>query len=94
MHNLALVGPLVAPAFFASTAGQWAAGPIGLARSLPVGCAVLLVGLALPAGALHWDLSALMVASALIGGAGQGMSFRGALSAVAEARRTRSTGRR
>lgn len=85
VHNLALVGLLVALAFFASTAGQWAAGPIGLARSLPAGCAVLLVGLALLAGALHWELLALMVPSALIGGAGQGMSFRGALSAVADA---------
>lgn len=85
VHNLALVGLLVALAFFASTAGQWAAGPIGLARSLPLGCAVLLAGLAFLAGALRWDVLALMVLSALVGGAGQGMAFRGALSAVAEA---------
>ncbi|KOU39450.1 MFS transporter [Streptomyces sp. WM6378] len=85
VRNHAEIGLVVALAFFASTAGQLAVGRVGLRRSLPVGCAALLAGLALLAGALRWDLLPLMVLSALIGGCGQGLAFRGALSAVAEA---------
>lgn len=81
----AVSGMIVALAFFASTAGQLAVGTVGVARSLPLGCAGLLAGLALLAGALVWDLLALVVASALVGGIGQGMAFRGALAAVAAA---------
>lgn len=85
VHNHAGTGLIVALAFFASTAGQLAVGRVGLERSLPLGCAGLLAGLALLAGALRWDLLPLMVLSALVGGCGQGLAFRGALSAVAEA---------
>ncbi|MGW7089282.1 MFS transporter [Streptomyces sp. NPDC054871] len=85
VENHAVSGSVVALAFFASTAGQLATGRVGLRRSLPLGCAALLAGLALLAGALHWDLLALVVLSALVGGCGQGLAFRGALSAVAEA---------
>ncbi|MYT21248.1 MFS transporter, partial [Streptomyces sp. SID7760] len=83
VHNRAVSGLVVALAFFASTAGQLAAGRIGVARSLPLGCAALLAGLLLLAGALYWDTLALVVLSALVGGGGQGLTFRGALSAVA-----------
>ncbi|MEV6399789.1 MFS transporter [Streptomyces sp. NPDC051907] len=85
VHDHAVSGSVVALAFFASTAGQLAVGRVGVARSLPLGCAGLFVGLAFLAGALWWDLLALVVLSALVGGFGQGMAFRGALSAVAEA---------
>lgn len=85
VENHAVSGLVVALAFFASTAGQLATGRVGVGRSLPLGCAGLLAGLALLAGALHWDLLVLVVLSALVGGCGQGLAFRGALSAVAEA---------
>ncbi|CCK25531.1 drug efflux protein [Streptomyces davaonensis JCM 4913] len=85
VHNRAVSGLVVALAFFASTAGQLAVGRVGVARSLPLGCTALLAGLALLAGALRWDLLPLVVLSAIVGGAGQGLSFRGALSAVADA---------
>ena len=58
-------------------------GRVGVGRSLPLGCAALLTGLALLAGALGWESLALVVLSAIVGGAGQGLAFRGALSAVA-----------
>ncbi|MFJ1967540.1 MFS transporter [Streptomyces sp. NPDC087903] len=83
--NHAVSGLVVALAFFASTAGQLAVGRVGVERSLPLGCATLFAGLALLAGALRWDLLSLVVLSAVVGGAGQGLAFRGALSAVAEA---------
>ncbi|MEV6955520.1 MFS transporter [Streptomyces sp. NPDC051183] len=85
VHNRALSGLVVALAFFASTAGQLAVGRVGVRRSLPLGCVGLLAGLALLAGALWWELLPLVVLSALVGGIGQGLAFRGALSAVAEA---------
>ncbi|GAA1939674.1 MFS transporter [Streptomyces durmitorensis] len=85
VENHAVSGLVVALAFFASTAGQLATGRVGVGRSLPLGCAGLLVGLALLAGALRWDLLWLVVLSALVGGCGQGLAFRGALAAVAEA---------
>lgn len=85
VHDRAVSGLVVALAFFASTAGQLAVGRVGVGRSLPLGCAGLLAGLALLAGALWWDLLALVVASAVVGGIGQGLAFRGALSAVAAA---------
>lgn len=85
VENRAVTGLVVALAFFASTAGQLAVGRVGVRRSLPLGCAGLLAGLALLAGALRWDLLPLVVLSALVGGGGQGLVFRGALSAVAAA---------
>ncbi|MEU0911127.1 MFS transporter [Streptomyces althioticus] len=81
----AVSGAVVATAFFASIAGQTAVARVGVARSLPLGCAGLLTGLALLAGALHWDTLALVVPSALVGGVGQGLAFRGALAAVGRA---------
>lgn len=85
VHNHAVTGLVVALAFFASTAGQLVVGRVGVGRSLPLGCAGLFAGLALLAGALGWDLLPLVVLSALVGGLGQGLAFRGALTAVAEA---------
>lgn len=85
VDNHAVSGLVVALAFFASTAGQSVVGRVGVGRSLPLGSAALLTGLALLAGALLWDSLALVVLSALVGGGGQGLAFRGALSAVAGA---------
>ncbi|MEU8774226.1 MFS transporter [Streptomyces sp. NPDC048606] len=81
----AVSGSIVALAFFASTAGQLVVDRIGVRRSLPLGCALLLAGLALLAGALYAELLVLVAASALVGGIGQGLAFRGALAAVAAA---------
>ncbi|MFG3343684.1 MFS transporter [Streptomyces sp. NPDC048018] len=85
VDNHAVSGLVVALAFFASTAGQLAVSRVGVARSLPLGCAVLFVGLLLLAGALYADLLVLVVLAALVGGVGQGLAFRAALSAVAQA---------
>ncbi|MFD3440365.1 MFS transporter [Streptomyces sp. NPDC058685] len=85
VENLAVVGLIVFLAFFASTAGQLLVPRLGVARALPVGCFTLIAGLALLAGALASDLLALVVLSALVGGAGQGLAFRGAVASVASA---------
>ncbi|HWU08064.1 MAG TPA: MFS transporter [Streptomyces sp.] len=85
VDNHAVSGLIVALAFIASIAGQSAVGRIGRQRALPLGCAGLLGGLALLAAALWWQLLPLVVLSALLGGAGQGLAFRAALSQVAAA---------
>ncbi|MEU0135252.1 MFS transporter [Streptomyces sp. NPDC006296] len=85
VDDRAVSGLIVALAFFASIAGQAAVGRIGERRSLPLGCAGLLGGLGLLAGALWWQWLPLVVLSALLGGAGQGLAFRAALSQVAAA---------
>lgn len=85
VRNHAVSGLIVALAFFASTAGQLLVGRVGVGRSLPLGCGALLAGLALLAAALRWELLPLVVLSAIVGGVGQGLAFRGALSAVAGA---------
>lgn len=81
----AVSGLVVALAFFASIAGQAAAGRVGADRSLPLGCAVLFAGLVLLALALATDHLLFVVLAALVGGTGQGLAFRAALSAVAAA---------
>ncbi|WP_200426665.1 MFS transporter [Streptomyces sp. NE5-10] len=85
VDNHAVSGIVVALAFFASTGGQVAAGRVGPRRSLPLGCAVLFAGLVLLAVALATDLLVFIVLAALVGGTGQGLAFRAALSAVAAA---------
>ncbi|WP_405576041.1 MFS transporter [Streptomyces sp. NBC_01167] len=85
VENHAVVGLIVFLAFFASTVGQLLVPRLGVARALPAGCFTLVAGLALLAGALAWDLLALVVLSALVGGAGQGLALRGAVASVASA---------
>ncbi|WP_405013902.1 MFS transporter [Kitasatospora sp. NBC_01539] len=85
VHNRAVVGLIVFSAFAASTVGQLAVGRLGVRRALPVGCAVLVVGLVLLGGSLLREVLVLLVLSALVGGAGQGLSLRGAVGAVAGA---------
>lgn len=85
VDNHALSGLIVALAFFASVAYQSAVGRIGEQRSLSLGCVGLLGGLVLLAAAIWWQLLPLIVLSAVLGGAGQGLAFRAALSQVASA---------
>ncbi|MFF0430741.1 MFS transporter [Streptomyces sp. NPDC004327] len=85
VDNHAVSGLVVALAFFASTGGQAAAGRVGPVRSLPLGCGILFTGLLLLGAALYTDLLAFVVLAAVVGGFGQGLSFRASLSAVAAA---------
>ncbi|MFJ3218002.1 MFS transporter [Kitasatospora sp. NPDC086801] len=85
VHSPAVVGLIVSTAFFASTLGQFLVPRLGAARAIPIGCLVLIAGLALLAGSLAWTALPLMVLSALVGGAGQGMGLRGAVGEIAAA---------
>ncbi|MFJ8474463.1 MFS transporter [Kitasatospora sp. NPDC094011] len=85
VHNRAAVGLVVFTAFLASTLGQLLVPRLGTARAVPLGCLVLIVGLALLAGSLAWAALLPLVLAALTGGAGQGMGLRGAVGEVAAA---------
>ncbi len=85
VHNHAVVGLVVASAFFASTGGQLLVPKLGARRALPLGCLVLIGGLGLLALSLATEALAPLVLAALVGGAGQGMALRGAVGEVAAA---------
>lgn len=84
-HNRALVGLVVLVVFGASVAGQTLSETLGVARALMVGCAALIVGMAVVAVALGTHSLALLVVGGVVAGAGQGLSFRAGLGSVAGA---------
>ena len=84
-HNAALVGLVVFVLFLASVAGQTLSERLGLDRALPVGCAGLILGMAVIAISLEVPSLALLVVGAVVAGVGQGLSFRAGLGSVASA---------
>ncbi|MFH9395003.1 MFS transporter [Streptomyces sp. NPDC017556] len=85
VHNLALTGLVVFSVFLASTAGQALMGRVGERRALPGGCFVLVGGLLLVGASLLFTSLPLLIAGALCGGLGQGLAFRGAVTAISAA---------
>ncbi|MER7816051.1 MFS transporter [Streptomyces sp. NPDC096153] len=85
VHNLAVSGAVVFSVFLASTIGQSLTPKVGAVRALPVGCGVLVVGLLLVASSLLAESLPLLVLGALVGGTGQGLAFRAALTLVSGA---------
>ena len=83
VHNLAIAGAVVAAVFAASTVGQLAMGRVGAGNSLKGGCVVMTVGLVAIICALVAASLALLLVGAVIAGAGQGLSFRAAVTEVA-----------
>jgi MFS family permease len=80
--NLAVTGLVVFSVFCASTAGQVLMGRLGVRRALPAGCLVLTAGMAVVAASLVVESLPVLVVGALVGGLGQGMSFRAGLTGV------------
>lgn len=80
----ALDGVVVALVFASSVGGQvlslrWSTG-----RGLTVGCAALIVGMAVLAASLLTASFALLLVGGVVAGAGQGLSFRAGLGSVTE----------
>ncbi|MFD3943835.1 MFS transporter [Streptomyces sp. NPDC058579] len=83
--NHAVSGLVVFSVFLASTVGQsWTARMPGRV-ALPLGCAVLVLGLLLVGASLWAETLPLLIAGAVCGGIGQGLAFRAGLTAVGEA---------
>jgi MFS family permease len=80
-----VVGLVVFSVFAASTVGQLLLEVVPRDRAVPIGCAGLIVGMALLAVGLGELSLGLLVAAAIVAGLGQGLSFRAALAAVNQA---------
>lgn len=78
----AAIGAVVFAVFAASTVGQLALNRLPGSRGLAVGCAGLVAGMAVLAGALAASSLTLLIAGGILSGLGQGLSFRAALGAV------------
>jgi MFS family permease len=81
-HNLDVTGLVVFSVFCSSTAGQFVMDRVGVRRALPTGCLVLTTGMALVAFSLLMESLPVLVAGAVVGGLGQGLAFRAALTSV------------
>jgi MFS family permease len=80
--NRAAVGTVVFAVFAASTVGQVTLPLLGEARALPIGCALLIVGMGSLALSLGLSSLALLVIGGVIAGLGQGLSFRAGLATL------------
>jgi MFS family permease len=80
--NLAVTGLVVFSVFCSSTAGQFLMSRVGVRRALPTGCLVLTAGMALVAVSLWVESLPVLVVGAVVGGLGQGLGFRAALTSV------------
>ncbi|HEV7627364.1 MAG TPA: MFS transporter [Streptomyces sp.] len=82
LHSFALSGGVVFSVFAASTVGQIVLVPRFGEASLPVGCAGLVIGMALLTAGLAVESFGIFLTAGLVAGLGQGMSFRAGLAAV------------
>ena len=81
-HNHAVTGAVICLLFGATLAGQIAVPALGNERALAAGCLVMIAGMGLLAASLTESSLTLLIAGAIIAGAGQGLSFRGGLALV------------
>jgi MFS family permease len=77
-----LAGGIVFLLFLCSAGGQFGVGRIRAGRALPLGCAGLIAGVALLAGAIVSDSLGLLLCSAVLVGLGQGAAIGAGLRAI------------
>ena len=82
--DYALAGFITGSVFAASAVAQIFAVRFAPWRAVALGCALLVVGMAALAGALHFSSLLGLVAAAVVAGCGQGISFSRGLAAVVE----------
>jgi MFS family permease len=84
IDNHAVAGAIVCSIFAASAASQVVAGRIDANRAVALGCAILVVSMAILATSLHFSSLPGLILAAIVAGVGQGISFSRGLAAVAE----------
>jgi MFS family permease len=84
IDNHAVAGLVVCSIFASSALAQLAATRIKPERAVALGCAILIVGTAILAVALHISSLSGLIAAAVVSGIGQGISFSRGLAAVVE----------
>lgn len=77
-----VAGLVVCLIFTFSALAQLGANGIKPERAIAIGCAILVVGTAILAAALHFSSLAGLIAAAVVSGIGQGISFSRGLAAV------------
>jgi len=77
-----LSGTVVFALFAASTVGQLSLERFSSERALPIGCGVMIVGMAVIASGLAAASLALLLTGAVVAGLGTGLGFRAGLAAV------------
>lgn len=80
--NHAAAGVVASSIFIASAIAQVAAQRITPSRAVAIGCAILVVGMAMLAAALHVSSVWLLIGAGVVAGVGQGISFSRGLAAV------------
>lgn len=84
IDNHAVAGLIAGSIFAASAVTQVAANRMAPQRALAIGCAILVAGMAILAVALQFSSLFGLIASAVVSGIGQGMSFSRGLAAISE----------
>ncbi len=84
IDNHAIAGLLSSSVFLTSAVAQVVAREMNARRAVAVGCAILVLGMATLAVALHFASLTGLIAAAVISGIGQGISFSRGLAAVLE----------
>ncbi|WP_163722367.1 MFS transporter [Mycolicibacterium psychrotolerans] len=82
--NHAVAGVIAGSVFLTSAVAQVAARTMDPGRAVAVGCAILIVGMAILALALHFSSLPGLIAAAVVAGVGQGISFSRGLAAVSD----------
>ncbi|WP_231566442.1 MFS transporter [Litchfieldella xinjiangensis] len=83
--DLLSIGLIAGSPFFLSIFGQLTQGRLPEAHRLPIGCAVLLVGVGLVGGGIGLASLPLFLSGALVAGFGQGIALRAGLGSVVAA---------
>jgi MFS family permease len=83
-HNTALTGLVVFAVFAASAGGQLISAALPTRPALLAGTAILILGLVLLAISLAASSLLLLLVAGVLGGGGQGLSFRAALGLLTE----------
>jgi len=84
ISNHAVAGAMSSSIFIASAAAQLAGRHLNPRKAVAAGCAILAVGMAILAVALHYSSLTGLLGAAVVAGVGQGISFSRGLAAVAE----------
>ncbi|KGI69434.1 MFS transporter [Mycolicibacterium rufum] len=82
--NHAVAGVIAGSIFLTSAVAQVAARTMDPGRAVAAGCAILIVGMAILAAALHFSSLPGLIAAAVVSGVGQGISFSRGLAAVSD----------
>jgi MFS family permease len=84
IDNHAVAGAVACSIFAASAVAQLSGQRLPPQRAVAIGCAILVLGMAILAVALHFSSLPGLIVAAVVAGVGQGISFCRGLAAVAE----------